>query len=166
MLDADRKKISSADVPLRRTASGSDVGFQGMGTEPGTDARRDQPGTPKGNRETERNGTGNRSEKERGLIRMYGTAVWQEAERIWELESFKKWENQQTSLAGQYKSAIDSMGDAEKKLNGVVEILSQAANDVSGLPLENKIIDLMQALEDLGIDIRTLKGLVSDGYEN
>ena len=97
---------------------------------------------------------------------MYGTAVWQEAERIWELESFKRWEGQQTSIAAQYRSAIDSMGDAEKKLNGVVEILSQAANDVSGLPLENKIIDLMYALEDLGIDIRTLKGRVSDGYEN
>lgn len=97
---------------------------------------------------------------------MYSTAVWQEAERIWELESFKRWENQQTSIASQYRSAIDSMGDADKKLDGVIEILSQAANDVSGLPLENKINDLMYALEDLGADIRTLRNMVEDGYEN
>lgn len=96
---------------------------------------------------------------------MYGTAVWQEAERIWELETYKQLEAE-TENGGQYEQAIASMGEADKKLNEVVEILSQAANDVSGLPLENKIIALMMELENLGIDIRTLKGKVADGSEN
>ena len=98
---------------------------------------------------------------------MFATANWQNAERMWEQKTERLWEqlNAPDADQGRYCESISDMEVVSKHLDKAIDFLAQAADDVHGLPLENKVIALLDALEDMACDIRALRGRVQDGSE-
>lgn len=83
--------------------------------------------------------------------------AWQ-VDEMWETESGRLWEelNAPDPNQGRYEAAKIYTGFALDLLNKAVDGLIQAAYEVEGLPLENKILSLVTDLEDRGICIAQL----------
>lgn len=83
--------------------------------------------------------------------------AWQ-VDEMWETESGRLWEelNAPDPNQGRYEAAKIYMGFALDLLNKAVDSLIQAADEVDGLPLENKVLSLVTDLEERGICIAQL----------
>lgn len=83
--------------------------------------------------------------------------AWQ-VDEMWETESGRLWEelNAPDPNQGRYEAAKICTGFALDLLNKAVDSLIQAADEVEGLPLANKILSLVTDLEDRGICIAQL----------
>ena len=78
--------------------------------------------------------------------------AWQ-VDEMWETESARLWEelNAPDPNQARKEAARTYIQFARDFLNKSVDSLIQAASEVNGLPLENKILSLATELEDNGI---------------
>lgn len=85
-------------------------------------------------------------------------ADWQ-VQAMWETESAMIWEemHKPDPNEGRYAEAQSSMEVALKHLREAMEWMNQAADEVHGLPMEDKLISLSQSIEELGLQAMEVK---------
>lgn len=84
---------------------------------------------------------------------------WQ-VDDMWATESSRMWEelNAPDPNEGRYEEARHSIDVALQHLNKAVDWMRQAADEVEGLPLENKILSLAETMENAGFDTKIIRG--------
>ena len=84
---------------------------------------------------------------------------WQ-VDDMWATDSSRIWEelNAPDPNEGRYEEARHSIDVALQHLNKAVDWMRQAADEVEGLPLENKILSLAETMENAGFDTKIIRG--------
>ena len=83
---------------------------------------------------------------------------WQ-TQAMWEAQSAMIWEamNAPDPNEGRYVEAEKDIDVAQRHLRKAIELLQQAAEEVHGLPMENKVESFVDQLENLNVDLGFLQ---------
>ena len=85
----------------------------------------------------------------------------------WQTDPLAEWEQMHTLTHDQErkKDAADSLGEAIKRLSEGISWTDSAAFYVDGLPVADKIISLMNSMDDLQNELEKLQKKLAEGGE-
>lgn len=90
-----------------------------------------------------------------------------EAQAMWEADAAAQWERENVGNPNEskYRSASYDISRAVEKVGEAVDNLFDSLRDLKGTPAEDKIISLMNDLENLGCDINIARAKLRRGVE-
>ena len=85
----------------------------------------------------------------------------------WQIDPLAEWERLNAPAPDQErkKDAADSLGEAIKRLSESISWTDSAAFYVDGLPVADKIISLMNSMDDLQNELENLQKKLAEGGE-
>lgn len=94
----------------------------------------------------------------RTMITEFRTAPTQDVDAMWEADAAAEWEriNDVPDYSEQYKEAALDMKEATDGISTAIDLLSEAVEAVKGTDAEDKIVSLLNDLDDLWTDIRIM----------
>lgn len=92
------------------------------------------------------------------MITDFRTAPTQDVDAMWEADAAAEWEriNDVPDYSEQYKEAALDMKEATDGISTAINLLSEAVEAVKGTDAEDKIVSLLNDLDDLWTDIRIM----------
>lgn len=92
------------------------------------------------------------------MITDFRTAPTQDVDGMWEADAAAEWEriNDVPDYSEQYKEAALNMKEATDGISTAIDLLSEAVEAVKGTDAEDKIVSLLNDLDDLWTDIRIM----------
>ena len=100
------------------------------------------------------------------MITGFRTEPTQDVDAMWEADAAAEWErlNEEPEEAEEYREAASEMESACEELINAIDSMSDAAKEVNGTVGYDRIVSLMNDLEDIYSDILILKNHMKEGW--